>query len=192
MVARWDRAVVEAFQHAHWGPADWLFELLSDWWVKSILIVGVGLAADLWLRRWPRAAVLSGAAFFAASGLDSLLKQAFERPRPPLVDPAVHPLIDVPSSYSLPSGHASTAFAAAVAVGLVHARLRWPLIVLAALIGVSRVWLGVHYLTDVLAGATLGAAVAATVWLVAGAAVPAPRSPTPSSGPASSAGEGDS
>jgi undecaprenyl-diphosphatase len=66
----------------------------------------------------------------------------------------------------MPSGHASTAFAAALAVGLAHPRLRWPLLALAALVALSRVWLGVHYLTDVIAGAALGAAVAAGLWLV--------------------------
>jgi undecaprenyl-diphosphatase len=167
VVARWDRAVVEAVQHLRWGPADWIFELLSDWWVKSLVVIGVGLAADLWSRRrFPAAAVLSTVAYFTAAGIDGLLKRAFERPRPPLVDPAVHPLVSVPHSYSMPSGHAATAFAAAVAVGLVHPRTRRPLLGLAALVAISRVWLGVHYLTDVLAGAALGTAVAFALWLV--------------------------
>jgi undecaprenyl-diphosphatase len=166
VVARWDRAVVESFQSAHWGPADWTFELLSDWWVKSLVIIGIGLLADLWLRRKPTTALLATAAFFAASWIDGLLKDAFERPRPPVVDPAIHPLVAVPHSYSMPSGHASTAFAAAVAVGLVYERLRWPLLALAVVIGVSRVWLGVHYLSDVLAGAVLGTIVAVALWLV--------------------------
>jgi undecaprenyl-diphosphatase len=71
----------------------------------------------------------------------------------------------------MPSGHATTAFAAALAVGLVHPRLRWPLVVLAALIAISRVWLGVHYLSDVLAGAALGSAVSLTLWFGARAII---------------------
>ena len=93
-----------------------------------------------------------------------MFKRAFDRPRPSLVDPSVHPLVAVPHSAAMPSGHASTAFAAAVAVGLVHPQLRWPLLALAALIALSRVWLGVHYLTDVIAGAALGAAIALGLW----------------------------
>jgi membrane-associated phospholipid phosphatase len=166
VVARWDRAVVEAFQHAHWGPADWVFEHLSDWWVRSLLIIGIGLLADLRLRRLPIAATVAIAAYFACSGIAELLKRAFERPRPSLVDPAVHPLITVPNSYSMPSGHAATAFAAAVVVSLFHPRLAAPLVAVAALIAVSRVWLGVHYLSDVLVGAALGATVALALWLV--------------------------
>ena len=171
MVARWDRAVVEAFQHAHWAPANWVFELLSDWWVRSLVVIGSGLVADLWLRRPPIAATLSTASYFVAHGICEGLKHAFGRPRPPLVDQAVHPLVAVPHSYSMPSGHASTAFGAAVAVGLVHPRLRWPLLTLAALVAISRVWLGVHFLSDVLAGAALGTAVAVGAWLAARAII---------------------
>ncbi len=59
MITRWDRAVVEAVQHLHWGPANWCFEHLSDWWVKSLVILGIGLALDLWARRFPLCATLT-------------------------------------------------------------------------------------------------------------------------------------
>jgi undecaprenyl-diphosphatase len=165
MVARWDRAIVEAFQHAHWGPANWVFEQLSEWWVRGLVIIGVGLLADLRLRRFPTSTVVAVGSYFAASGITELLKRAFERPRPSVIDPAVHPLVAVPHSFSMPSGHAATAFAAAVAVALFHPRLRGPLVGLAVLVAVSRVWLGVHYLSDVLAGAAIGTAVAVAGWL---------------------------
>ena len=187
MLARWDRAVVEAFQDARWHPADWAFVHLSDWWVRSLLIIGIALAADLWARRLPVAALLSTVAYFAAGGITEGLKDVFDRPRPPLVDPAVHPLVAVAHSGAMPSGHAATAFGAATAAGLVHPRLRAPLLVLAGLVAVSRVWLGVHYLSDVLVGAAVGAAVAVALWLAVtwawapvfprGGAGSAPRAP---------------
>ena len=168
MIARWDRAGVEALQHLHWGPVDWVFVQLSGWWVKSVLIVAIALGADLVSRsRLPVGALVATAAYFGAVGLSSWLKNVFDRPRPSVADPAVHPLVAVPHSSSMPSGHATGAFAAAVAVGLVHPRLRRPLVALAALIALSRVWLGVHYPTDVLAGAALGTGVAVLVWLAA-------------------------
>jgi membrane-associated phospholipid phosphatase len=133
--------------------------------VKSLVIIGIGLVADLVSRRrFPLGAVLAGISYLAATGLADLLKDVFDRPRPSLVHPDVHPLIRVPSSAAMPSGHAAGAFAAAVAVSLVHPRLRWPLLVLAALIALSRIWLGVHYLSDVLVGATLGTVVALVVY----------------------------
>jgi undecaprenyl-diphosphatase len=175
VIGRWDRAVVEAFQRAHWGPADWSFELLSDWWVKSLLIIGVALLVDLRSRRFPLAASLATVSYFVAAGIAELLKRAFDRPRPPFADAAVHPLVHVPDSGSMPSGHATTAFAAAVAAGLVHPRLRWPLVLLAGLVAISRVWLGVHYLSDVIVGAALGSGVAVLAWLTLRAAGRASR-----------------
>jgi undecaprenyl-diphosphatase len=166
VIARWDRAVVEAVQHLHWGPANWCFEHLSDWWVKSLVIIAIGVAADLRTRHFPLGAGLGAVSYLSAWGLSSLLKTVFDRPRPSVVDPAVHPLVPVPHSASMPSGHAATAFAAGVAVGLVHPRLRWPLVVLAALIAFSRVWLGVHYLSDVLVGGALGTAITLVLWRV--------------------------
>ena len=83
---------------------------------------------------------------------------SFERVRPALADPAIEALVPTPASASFPSGHAATAFAAAVAVGAFYPRLRWPLLGLAALVGLSRIYLGVHYVLDVLAGAALGLA----------------------------------
>jgi membrane-associated phospholipid phosphatase len=165
VIARWDRDVVEAFQHLRWGPADQVFIHLSDWWVKSVLIIGIGLVADLISRRrFPLGAVLAAVSYGIATVVATLLKEVFDRPRPSVGHPEMHPLVAVPSSGATPSGHAAGAFAAAVAVGLVHPRLRWPLLVLAALIALSRVWLGVHYLSDVLVGAALGTAVALAVY----------------------------
>jgi undecaprenyl-diphosphatase len=57
---------------------------------------------------------------------------------------------------SFPSGHATTAFALAACIGFLSARWFWPAIAFALVIGVSRVALGAHYPSDVLAGAILG------------------------------------
>jgi undecaprenyl-diphosphatase len=68
----------------------------------------------------------------------------------------------------MPSGHAMNAFAGAVLLAAAVPRARWPLLVLAALIALSRVYLGVHFPSDVIAGALLGSAIgAAAAWLLA-------------------------
>jgi undecaprenyl-diphosphatase len=147
--------------------------LLSAWWVKGVVIAAIGGVADL--RRRPRAvpwtAVLATVALLAASLLSGLLKDAFDRVRPALAEPGVTAIGALPPDASLPSGHAATAAAAAAVVALLHPRLRIPMIALVAAIGLSRVYLGVHYPSDVLAGAVLGAAVAAVVVVAARRAV---------------------
>lgn len=98
----------------------------------------------------------------------SLVKHFIGRARPMaaffLSGPDRHLTFDVmvwKSSYaSFPSGHATTAFAAAVAFGALFPRLRWPLVALAAVVAVTRVVLGSHYPSDVIAGAVLGTAFA--------------------------------
>jgi undecaprenyl-diphosphatase len=101
-----------------------------------------------------------------AAGLTSVFKETFDRVRPALADPGIVALVPTPESASFPSGHAATAFAAAITAGAFYPRLRWPLIGLAVLVGLSRIYLGVHYVLDVLAGAALGVAVGLLVVLV--------------------------
>ena len=65
-------------------------------------------------------------------------------------------LVPRPDDFSFPSGHTGASFAAASALYFSRSRLRFPALVLAVLIGFSRLYLYVHYPTDVLAGAVLG------------------------------------
>jgi undecaprenyl-diphosphatase len=70
--------------------------------------------------------------------------------------PFEHQLGPASSTHSFPSGHTATSFACATVLSSVAPRWRVPFFVLAALIGFSRVYNGMHYPTDVLAGAVLG------------------------------------
>jgi undecaprenyl-diphosphatase len=158
-LVEWDGLAVEAGQALRWQPLTVLFILVSAWWVKWPLLVAVGACGDARCRRTLPPAVLSGLlAVGAAAALTSVLKELFDRVRPAIADPGIEALAPTPDSASFPSGHAATAFAAAIAVGAFYPRLRWPLLGLAALVGLSRIYLGVHYVLDVLAGATLGLA----------------------------------
>lgn len=65
-------------------------------------------------------------------------------------------LVHQPSSYSFPSGHTSSAFAAAIAVLWYDRKIGIPTTIFAALMGFSRIYVEVHYCTDVIAGAIVG------------------------------------
>jgi undecaprenyl-diphosphatase len=154
-----DRALSASGEAFRWEPLSAFFLLASAWWVKWPLIAAVGACGDAASRRrLPRGAVAAALAVATAASLVTVLKQTFDRARPPVANPLLDPIGIVPDSASFPSGHAATAFAAAVAVGMIYPRLRKPLLAVAALVALSRVYLGVHYAFDVAAGTLLGIA----------------------------------
>jgi undecaprenyl-diphosphatase len=134
-----------------------LFVVLSAWWVKGPVLVGLGLGCDLWRRRAPLAFMAAGVASIAASIVVAPLKDLFGRARPPEADPGLGSLVAIPENASFPSGHAATAFAAATAIAILSPRMRPYALGLAAAVALSRLYLRVHYPLDVLAGALLGA-----------------------------------
>jgi undecaprenyl-diphosphatase len=89
------------------------------------------------------------------------LKRAFRRKRPCALEPHCWAELLPPDQFSFPSGHTITAFAIAVALGAFYPEMRAGLFFCAASIAASRVLLGMHFLSDVLAGAALGSALGA-------------------------------
>jgi undecaprenyl-diphosphatase len=142
------------------GPLDPIFQGLSLIGSFGIvwLLLAVAISGFSWSRPWLWTRV--GAAILLAESISGALKLWVERDRPPLSRPVPEPLLEAPSTYSFPSGHATVAFACATILALAVPRLRWPLVALAALIAFSRVYVGVHYPGDILAGAVLGVVIA--------------------------------
>jgi membrane-associated phospholipid phosphatase len=108
-------------------------------------------------RMWVVVAVAVAALALSDLGTN-LIKAALHRTRPCHVIPDVHLLVGCTRSFSLPSNHASNMFALAAVGWLGFRRWRWGLVLLAAGVAYSRVYLGVHYPADVLAGALWGGA----------------------------------
>jgi membrane-associated phospholipid phosphatase len=145
-----------------------VMEALSLYGGPSGLIpLGIVLASGFLLRRWTRGALLVVVTMAGAGLLNWGLKYFFARPRPTAY--FGYPL---PLSASFPSGHAFFAASffgglAALSTGRIQSR-RWRIVVwltavvLTLLVGLSRVYLGVHYPSDVLAGYA-----AAVVWVSA-------------------------
>jgi membrane-associated phospholipid phosphatase len=103
-------------------------------------------------RRWLAAAALAPTAI----GVNFAVKMVTRRQRPKL--DGLPPLGGAPSSLSLPSAHATASFAAATAMSRIAPRRRSFLYAGAALMGLTRPYLGMHYPSDVVVGAALGTA----------------------------------
>jgi membrane-associated phospholipid phosphatase/phosphoglycolate phosphatase-like HAD superfamily hydrolase len=136
-------------------------DVLDDWWLLGIIIAA--LLGGLWWSGRMIQAVYLGASIAAALVINPLLKVAFERPRP-----TTDALLTL-SSAAFPSGHTTTATAIASALSVIAwpTRWRWPMIAVAALfslaMGASRLYLGVHWTSDVLGGWALGFTIAMAV-----------------------------
>lgn len=121
----------------------------------------LGLAGLLWLAGMDLA---RGLFFFLIPVLYStllvnyLLKVAVKRERPLPDDPKLKPLVGVPSSMSFPSSHAAMSFAASVAMIFYYAPAWAAFIGLAFPMSWSRVYVGVHYPSDIIAGTFVGLA----------------------------------
>jgi membrane-associated phospholipid phosphatase len=128
----------------------------GEWGAVWVAIGIAGAALDSRRRaRWLRAVPVAP----VAVGLNFLVKSAVRRERPRLR--RLPALATAPSALSFPSAHATASLAAATAIGRVQPRARLPLYGLAGAICLTRPYLGMHYPSDVLAGAFLGVALGA-------------------------------
>ena len=176
-----DERVLLAMRHADdladpVGP-DWLEEVGRDLTalggVAVLLLLSLSVAIYLALRRKTRALLLVVASVGGGTVLSLVLKELFDRPRPDLV-----PQLSHVATASFPSGHSMLSAVVYLTLGALLARVHTRrslkafflllALTLTLLVGVSRVYLGVHWPTDVLGGWTLGAAWAALCSLVAG------------------------
>lgn len=88
--------------------------------------------------------------------VDIFLKNIFLRPRPVQLTQLIQPILTCPKDFSFPSGHASTAFAAATIIAFFDKKRRWFYYLVAVLISYSRIYLGCHYFFDVFIGGLIG------------------------------------
>ncbi|MDD4558445.1 MAG: phosphatase PAP2 family protein [bacterium] len=104
--------------------------------------------------------IRSSASLGSSFAMVQIIKRLVNRPRPALKLSEIR-VFDVPiCAYSFPSGHTTASFAIAMTCALAHPLLVLPSIIWAGSVGLSRIYLGVHYPSDVLVGSIIGTAAA--------------------------------
>ncbi|MET7987969.1 phosphatase PAP2 family protein [Streptomyces sp. NPDC005281] len=160
----WDQRLFTRVASAHVPGADPALRRLSH--VANHGRLWLGTAAGIGLAGGPagRRAALRGLGSLALASftVNTLVKWSARRPRPLLEGvPAIRQLARQPHTTSFPSGHSASAAAFATAVALESTRYGILVVPMAAAVAFSRVYVGVHYPGDVLAGVAIGAGAAA-------------------------------
>lgn len=144
--------VMRAFTVAGTAGALWGF-------AAAVAFLPDGLQWAKLLVPW---AAVAGSWIFAEAS-----KYAFNRARPHASDLQIAPLVKTPSSSSFPSGHSATAAAGAISLSAAYPALTPAFAVCALAVMFSRAYLGVHYPSDIIAGAAIGVVVSgALVWML--------------------------
>lgn len=137
---------------------------LLDFWMPKITALGnsgiiwvLAAVALLCTKKYRKYGLMLLAGLVVAMLAGNLaLKNFFVRPRPCWLDESVPLLIARPSDYSFPSGHTMAAAIGATILTAADRRFGWAAIPLAVLIAFSRMYLYVHFPSDILGGAVLG------------------------------------
>lgn len=152
----WEMDLLQWFQTIHNPVLDkievaitYLAEKGLGWILLTLLIL-------FFVKNKKPGITMCGALFFSVLFCNIIIKNIAMRGRLCWIDPTVSLLVEIPDDYSFPSGHTSVSFAAAV--GLFQHYKKWGVvaIIVAVLIGISRLYLFVHWPTDVLVGAIVG------------------------------------
>jgi len=144
------------------------FQSISNHVLDTIMIgfTNLGNGGMLWIllslmflctKKYRKCGITMGIALILSLIFcNGIMKNLVARSRPCWVDTSVHLLIKNPTDYSFPSGHTSASFAAAVAIFMYHKKAGIVALIVAANIAISRIYLFVHYPSDVLVSLILG------------------------------------
>ena len=155
-----DFAILDFIQeHIRCSFLDAIVPIITLLGEKGILMTSVGLIMLL-ASRYRRCGISVLLSLIASLMVGNLaLKHIVSRARPCRINDTVQMLVAIPRDYSFPSGHSMCTFAAATVIFMFDKRLGIPALIIAALVALSRLYLYVHFPSDVLAGTIIGIAI---------------------------------
>lgn len=139
---------------------DLFFEVLTTLGNRGEIFFALIFVAMLNRKNWKLGRYSLFALIITVASVELLFKPIFQRPRPFMEVGAIKLIIDQPGGYSFPSGHAASAFVVATMFYLNNMPYKKTIMVCAALMAFSRLYVYVHYPSDVIAGSLLGIVIA--------------------------------
>ncbi len=152
----WDLSVLDALQRCRTPGLDAFFSTFTHLGDGGIFWIAVALVLLCVPKTRKLGLCVAAALLFDVTLCNILIKPLVARVRPYELRDVVL-LVRAPTDASFPSGHAAAAFAVSAALALKRSRLAIPAVILATGIAFSRLYLYIHYPTDVFAGIALGA-----------------------------------
>lgn len=151
-----EMSILHAIQNIHSSLLDSIMVFITSLGNAGVIWIAIAIIF-LFTKKYRRCGIAMGLALLFSFILGNvILKNIFERPRPSWIDSSIMLLIKNPTDYSFPSGHSFSSFAGATAIFIYHKKEGVAALILAALIAFSRLYLFVHYPSDVILGSLFG------------------------------------
>ena len=162
-IYRFDLSVFNAVFPLHSPVLNFFMMIISQLGDAGLILIILAVVLLLFRKTRKFGVFMLGALLIEVLCNELIFKAIFERPRPfnylPWQESGAYvfpEIISRPDSFSFPSGHTASSFAAATVLFCTNKKWGVPALILAALIGFSRIYCGVHYCTDVLGGMVVG------------------------------------
>lgn len=152
----WEFDVLYWFQSIHGPIQDAFFSFITHFGDAGLFWIVMTLLVLIFVKDKRVGATAALALLLDLLICNICLKPMIARDRPFWIDPTVAMLVTPPTDYSFPSGHSAASFAAAVSFVQYNRKWGSAAIVLATLIAISRLYLFIHFPTDVLGGIAVG------------------------------------